>query len=329
MKSKILAMLRDADGYLSGQELSARLGVSRAAVWKAVEKLRREGYTIQSAPNRGYCLAQATKKLCREEILAHLPENFPWQESLLCMDSVDSTNTRLKALAAQGAPHGTVMVADQQTGGRGRRGRGFASPSGMGVYLSVLLRPSCPPDKLMHLTCAVAEAMCQAVEHASGLRPGIKWTNDLVTGGKKLSGILTELSLEAESGTVDYAVVGIGVNCCQSLSDFPEEIQEIATSLKLATGREIDRNALAAAMISALYTMDDTLLTHQAEMLDAYRRDCVTLGREVVLLRGAERRYGTALSVDEAGALVVEFADGSREAVNSGEVSVRGMYGYA
>lgn len=328
MKNKILSMLREADGYLSGQELSARLGVSRAAVCKAVERLRQEGYTIQSAPNRGYCLAQVTAKLCREEILAHLPDPFPWRESLIAMDCVDSTNTRLKALAAQGAPHGTVLVADQQTGGRGRRGRGFSSPSGMGVYLSALLRPSCPPGKLMHLTCAVAEAMCHAVESTAGIRPGIKWTNDLVIGGRKLAGILTELSLEAESGTVDYAVVGIGVNCCQTLSDFPEEIRETATSLKLVTGRETDRNAMAAAMISALHTMDGTLLSHQAEILDAYRRDCITLGREVVLLRGEERRYGTALSVDDAGALVVQFADGSREAVSSGEVSVRGMYGY-
>ena len=198
----------------------------------------------------------------------------------------------------------------------------------MGIYLSALLRPQCRPEELMHLTCAVAEAMVQAIEDAAGFRPGIKWTNDLVSGKRKLTGILTELSLEAESGCVDYAVIGIGVNCCQKLSDFPEELREMAGSLHMVTGGPIDRNKLAAAMVRRLCEMDQKLLSDKAAILDAYRKDCITLGQDIVLLRGEEKRYGKALDIDSDGALVVAFTDGTVGTVNSGEVSVRGMYGY-
>ena len=209
MKDQILQLLRSEEGYLSGQEMSTRLGISRAAVWKAVEALRKEGYAIDSAPNRGYRLAAPTDRLSAREITARL-SGHPWAGLVQVLDTVDSTNNLAKALAVQGAPAGTVLVADCQTGGRGRLGRSFSSPPGLGVYLSVILRPEAPPPALMHLTCAVAEVLCDGVEAASGLRPGIKWTNDLVSGGRKLAGILTELSLEAESGHVQYAVVGAG-----------------------------------------------------------------------------------------------------------------------
>jgi BirA family biotin operon repressor/biotin-[acetyl-CoA-carboxylase] ligase len=180
----------------------------------------------------------------------------------------------------------------------------------------------------MHLTCATAVAMCDAVEKAAGFRPGIKWTNDLVHGKHKLGGILTELGLSAK-GTVDYAVIGIGINCCQQEEDFAEEIRGIAASLSMVTGQEVDRAKVAAAMMEAFYRLDSRLLTQKPEILDQYRRDCITIGREISLLRvGAEVRHGRAVDMDDEGALIVEFADGSVEAVNSGEVSVRGMYGY-
>ena len=154
-------------------------------------------------------------------ILNRLPEDFPWKHSIQYFPTIDSTNTRAKLLAAQGAPHGTVLIAGHQSGGRGRMGRSFHSPEGMGIYLSVILRPDCPATDLMHLTCAAGVAMCDAVEAAAGFRPGIKWTNDLIWGKRKLGGILTELSLKSD-GTADYAVVGIGINCCQQPEDFPE-----------------------------------------------------------------------------------------------------------
>jgi len=260
----------------------------------------------------------------KHKILSHLPGGYPWAEHFHWLETTDSTNDRLKAMARQGAPHGTVIIAGHQTSGHGRMGRSFQSPVGMGVYLSILLRPNCPPTELMHLTCAAAVAMCDAVQQTSGLRPGIKWTNDLVYGMRKLGGILTELGLSPR-GTVDYAIIGIGINCSQQPGDFPPEIRDIAASLSMVTGTHVDYTTLAAAMMEALWKLD---LTQKANLLRRYRADCITIGQDISLVRGDSVRYGRALDVDDEGALVVAFPDGVTEAVNSGEVSVRGMYGY-
>ena len=207
-------------------------------------------------------------------------------------------------------------------------GRSFHSPGGVGIYFSILLRPQCTPGELMHLTCATAVAVCDAVEKATGFLPGIKWTNDLVSGRKKLGGILTELGLSAK-GTVDYAIIGIGINCCHKPEDFTPEIRDIAASLEMVTGKEIHRAQVAAAMMDSLYRMDKVLLTDKAAILGRYRRNCITIGQEISLLRvGQEVRYGKAVGMDDEGALLVTFSDGHTEAVNSGEVSIRGMYGY-
>ena len=262
----------------------------------------------------------------KDLIVSHLPASYPWQGNLYYFPIVDSTNTRAKEMAAAGAPHGTVLIANSQTGGRGRMGRSFHSPAGCGIYMSMLLRPKCPAKDLMHLTCAVAVAAADGIQAATGLRPGIKWTNDLVCGQKKLGGILTELSLDG-NGNVDYAVIGIGINCNQSAEDFPEDIRKIATSLTLCTGKTIDRASVIAHILEALQKMSENLQDSAATII-RYRADCITIGQEISLVRGDEIRHGKALNVDEAGALVVEFPDGQIQAVQSGEVSVRGMYGY-
>ena len=204
-------------------------------------------------------------------------------------------------------------------------GRSFHSPQGMGIYLSVILRPGCPATELMHLTCAAGVAMCDAVEQAMGFRPGIKWTNDLIWGKQKLGGILTELSLKSD-GTVDYAVVGIGINCRQSPRDFPEDIRPIAASLSMAAGRPAEPARVAAAMVLSLQRMADSLFS--GSWISRYQDDCITVGKEISLVRGDTVRHGTALAVDPEGALIVRFPDGHQEAVSSGEVSVRNMYGY-
>lgn len=264
----------------------------------------------------------------RAQILNHISESCHWQDSVLYFDSIDSTNTRAKELAAQGAPHGTVLIADHQTVGRGRLGRTFLSPAGTGVYLSVILRPNCAPSELMHLTCAAAVAICNAVEHTAGFRPGIKWTNDLVYGGKKLAGILTELSISPRR-LVDYAIIGIGINCCQQDSDFPAEIRSIAGSLSMFSHAPVDRSRVAAAMVDALYEMSENLLNDKRSIMDRYRADCITLGHDVSIVKAdGSVRHATALDIDEEGALIVCFPDNTTEIVNSGEVSVRGMYGY-
>ncbi len=265
--------------------------------------------------------------MMKQKILSCLPGDYPWADHLHCYPTIGSTNDELKRLARQGAPGGTALVAGHQTGGHGRLGRSFHSPEGMGIYLSILLRPDCAPGALMHLTCAAAVAMCDAVEAVCGLRPGIKWTNDLVWGRKKLGGILTELALTPR-GQVDWAVIGIGINCRQQEADFPEALRSMAASLNMVTGTPPDPARLAAAMLEALFRMDRRLLTDKESMLRAYRRDCITIGQEISILRGDSVRRGTALDVDPDGALVVRCSDGSVEHVNSGEVSIRGMYGY-
>lgn len=262
-----------------------------------------------------------------QTIQACLPGDYPWRDRILWFPSTDSTNRQLKALGCQGAPQGTAVIAGSQTQGQGRMGRSFHSPEGKGVYLSLLLRPDCAPSELMHLTCAVAVAMCDAVEAVTGLRPGIKWTNDLVWGSKKLGGILTESRLTRQ-GCVDFVIIGIGINCLHSREDFPPELKDMAASLAMVTGQDISPARLAAAMLEALHRMAGRLLTEKPRILEAYRKDCITLGREVSVVRGEEIRRGTAVAVDDQGALVVAWPEGGQEAVNSGEVSIRGMYGY-
>lgn len=241
-------------------------------------------------------------------------------------DTIDSTNNRAKDMAQQGAPHGTVLIARHQTGGRGRLGRSFHSPPGSGIYLSMILRPSCRPDKLMHLTCAAAVAMCDAIQAATGFRPGIKWTNDLVWSKRKLGGILTELGFDGAD--LSYAVVGVGINCTQSSEDFPPELKDMAASLSMATEKAVDMTRLEEEMIRALDHMSACLLTEKGSVLQRYRTDCVTLGKEISVVCGDLIRHGKALDVDDDGGLTVIFADGSTETVAFGEVSIRGMYGY-
>lgn len=262
----------------------------------------------------------------KDQIISRLPASYPWRGNIHYFNTIDSTNTYARQLAANGAPHGTVVIADSQTGGRGRMGRSFHSPAGAGIYLSMLLRPDSPAQKLLHLTCAVAVAAADAIQAATGLRPGVKWTNDLVVGQKKLGGILTELSVNS-AGNVDWAIIGIGINCLQSANDFPLEIVDMATSLQLCSTTPIDRATIISEILTALQHMCVDLLD-PGPILLRYRNDCITIGQEISLIRGDEISHGTALDVDETGALVVHFDDGQIRAVNSGEVSIRGMYGY-
>lgn len=262
----------------------------------------------------------------KQEILSYLPGDFPWQ--VHWFDTIDSTNTRAKTMAQQGAPHGTVLVAGMQTGGRGRMGRSFSSPAGQGVYLSIILRPEVPAQELLHLTCAAAVAMCNAVENICAHRPGIKWINDLIVQSKKLGGILTELSVDPKTSLVRYAVIGVGINCAQKQEDFPEELRDTAISLEMVTGSPVSRARLAAAMIQSFMEMDSSLLTKQQTVMDAYRSNCITLGKEIILLRGEDSCHATALDIEDDGALLIRYPDGTLQRVQSGEAQVRGIAGY-
>jgi len=264
----------------------------------------------------------------KDKIISQIHTECPWRDTLYWYNSIDSTNTQAKLFARNGAPHGTALIAGEQTGGRGRMGRSFESKAGKGVYLSVILRPNCTPDQLMHLTCAVGVAVCDAVEAVSGIRPGIKWINDLVWNKRKLGGILTEMAADPKTGVVDYAIIGIGINCLHSVQDFSPEVASIATSLSIAAGKDICTDTLAAAMVESLYRMSNHLFVRKAEIMDTYRRLCVTLGQDILVHHNNTVTPGKALNVDSEGALTVLTSDGQQITVNSGEVSVRGMYGY-
>ena len=327
-KEEIYKLLHTSpEPYISGEELSRRLGISRAAVWKAIDSLRRDGYVIEARSGLGYRLTASPDTLAEREIRRCLSQGVVCPD-LRCMEEIDSTNSYLKREALCGAPHGTVAVANGQTAGRGRMTRSFLAPPGKGVYLSILLRPHLPPLDLMCVTGMTAVAVCNAVERTAGVRPGIKWTNDLVLNGRKLCGILTEMALETESGLTQYVVIGAGVNVSHTPEDFGPEVSQMATSLA-QEGYTVTRSALAAAMIEELYRLSDALGGGLAPWVDAYRRDCVNIGKPVRLMWTDRKVQGTALDIDDQFGLVVRLDDGSVTTVRTGEVSVRGLYGYA
>lgn len=329
-KKTILELLRaGGEDYLSGEELSRRLGLSRTAVWKAVDALRKAGYTIEARTGLGYRLAEVPDAMTEAEIRSFLPPTVIVGRELRCLEEVDSTNTYAKALALAGGVDGTVVTANCQTAGRGRMDRGFQSPRDKGVYLTALLRPDLPAQSLLPVTALAGVAVCEAVEAVCGVRPQLKWPNDPVLGGKKLCGILTELSLEGETGRLQYLVLGIGVNVLQTETDFTPEVSEMATSLALALNRTVSRPAVAAALIAALDRLYAALLAGDlTAYLAAYRRDCVNLGRSVQLLRPGGRETVEAVGIDDQFGLVVRHPGGEVETVRSGEVSVRGLHGY-
>lgn len=254
-----------------------------------------------------------------------LPDHHPWHDRIHYFDCVESTNTLAKEMACSGAPHGTVLIADRQSAGRGRLGRTFLSPGGVGIYMSIILRYRCTAEELMHLTCACGVYLCDALEPALNARPGIKWINDLVYNGKKLAGILTELVF---NGDEICAIVGIGLNCCQKDTDFDPSIRDIATSVAMITDQMPDRHQIAAEILVQLSKMDALLLSDQQQLMARYRQDCITLNQPICILQNDAISYGTAVDILPNGTLLVRLADGSEKAVNSGEVSIRGMYGY-
>lgn len=244
---------------------------------------------------------------------------------VICLDRVDSTNTYLRRLAEDGAAEGTVVIADGQTAGRGRMGRGFLSAPGAGIYMSALMRPRCAPEDAARLTAWTAVAVRRALLESCGLAVGIKWVNDMVLGGKKLGGILTELCLDSAGG-IGFVVVGIGINV--GGGRFPEELKGVATSLLEQTGRRFSRCRIASCLIRELDAVRRDWPGGEAEYLREYRDNCVTLGRRVSFVTGGAESTGTAESIDGAFALTVRRDDGSAATLSSGEVSARGLYGY-
>ena len=331
LKDEVLKLISREDGYISGEAISRALGVSRAAVNTAVKALREDGYGIESSTNKGYQLTNCPDILSKGAISALLPDTRTSEVHVF--ESVGSTNTILKDLASQSANSGTVVIADQQTGGKGRRGRSFASPSGVGVYLSYLLKPESGYEKISDLTSWTAVAVADAIRSAYGIDTNIKWVNDLLVNRKKICGILTEVSVEGESGFIDTCIIGIGVNVNEAPGDFPEELSEIATSLSIENnGEKFFRAKLASEIIKSMDKLASNWPDNSDYYLSRYRELNITIGSKVtaysLMIENGNGRTGTALDVNEDFSLKVKFDDGSVENLKSGEVSVRGLYGY-
>lgn len=318
IKDDVLKMLLSAPEMLSGSALAETLGVSRSAVWKAIEQLRGEGYAIEAATNRGYRISSAPDRLSLPEIERWLlPGEIGSQIEI--HDEIDSTNIRAKELAIQGAPHGTAVLARSQSAGRGRFGRKFHSPDDSGVYISFILRPSLPADRAVMITSMAAVAVARAMEKLADVDASIKWVNDVYLGAKKACGILCEAGLDFESGQMQYVVAGIGVNVAPM--EFPEEIRDIATSISNECGKNVSRSRFCAELINemnALYPQ----LESGAFMAESRARSNV-IGRDVFVLRGNERYPARVLDIDDNGSLVVRTEDGKQDVLHSGEISLR------
>lgn len=324
IKYRILDTLRENEGkVVSGGELANTLRVSRTAVWKQIVSLQDEGYQIESVPNKGYRF-QPSDVYSAYEIERRLTTKF-LGHPVVFLDEVDSTNTYAKNLGASGGQNGTAVVAVRQTAGKGRLARKFESPEGYGVYLSILLRPKLQVADINCITLMAAVVVADTVEELCGVRPTIKWTNDVYLNGKKLCGILTECSIEGESGAVEYAVVGIGTNLGQRRDDFPEAIREIATSVFQETGVWISRADYAAALLKNFerYFYEQKFPANKACFLEQYRKDLFFLGQEITVVGMMEQYTAVAVDIDEEGRLLVRTEEGRINALNSGEISIR------
>jgi biotin--[acetyl-coA-carboxylase] ligase len=319
---RILELLRRQEGFLSGEDIGRELSITRAAVWKGIKKLREEGYEIEAVTNRGYRLTNPETMYNKRELEQGLKTKTMGQ-SIYFYEETDTTNNRARELALEGAPEGTLVVAEKQTAGRGRRGKVWESPLGTGIWMSLVLRPQIMPAEASVLTLLCGLATAEAIKAETGLSAGIKWPNDILINGKKAVGILTEM--DCEMSEVHFVIPGIGINV--NTASFPPEIADIATSLYLECGKTVSRRRLVHKVLERLEEHYETFLRTGSftAMLEDYRKHCITLGKEVHVL-GREPFFAEALDITPEGELLVRRADnGKEEVVFSGEVSIRGV----
>ena len=325
MKEEILRLLRSTDGYISGQELCNRFGVSRTAVWKAINQLKEAGYEIEAQQNKGYRLMAAPDLMTEAEIKSLMHTDWVAKE-VLYFDTIDSTNTKAQELAEKGYPSGTLVVADKQESGKGRRGRSWVSPSGTGIFMTLMIKPDINPNNASMLTLVAALAVAKAITSVTGEEALIKWPNDIVVNGKKVCGILTEMN--AQFDYINHIVVGIGINVHNE--SFPEEISQMASSLMIeAGGKRFHRAQIIAETMSYFEQYYDTFLKTQdlSALVREYDKLLVNRNKSVRVLDPKEPFDGKAMGITSKGELIVDTWE-SRKLVSSGEVSVRGIYGY-
>ena len=325
MKTEVLRMLKEAEGYISGQEICEKFNVSRTAVWKVIKQLETEGYLIEAVRNKGYRLKMAGDILSRAEIESSM--NTKWAgKKVLYFDETGSTNTEAKQAAEARAPHGPLAVADYENMGNGRRGRMWTSPRGVGVWMSLMIRPEIHPSAASMLTLVAALAVSEGIGKTCGLETQIKWPNDIVADGKKICGILTEMSTELEC--INYVVTGMGINA--NMEELPEEIKDVATSILLQTGKRVKRSQLIGAVMESYEKYYNVFMEsgNMSGLLDVYNSHLANMQRSVRVLQPGSEYVGTALGINDAGELLVNPEDGAVHQVIAGEVSGRGIYGY-
>ena len=316
MKKKILELLQNCPDFISGQELSERFGVSRTAVWKVIRQLEAEGYVIQPAQ---------PDLLTEETIQNQIHTEWAGQQ-LVVFSETDSTNDQAKKLAEEGAGQGLLVVSDSQTAGKGRRGRSWESRVGEGIFMTLLLKPDIAPGNASMLTLVMALAVRAGIRQVTGIDTQIKWPNDVVLNGKKLVGILTEMS--AQMNFIEYLVTGIGINA--NLREFPEELEDKATSLQKEIGHKVNRSALIAECMEKIEENYEIFVKTQdlSGLMAAYQEALVNQDQQVRVLEPGHEYTGVARGINAMGELLVEKEDGTITEVYAGEVSVRGLYGY-
>ena len=323
-KNRILELLEQQRGEsISGEQLAKMLNVSRNAVWKAINELKKDGYNIVAVTNKGYCLSAENDIVSIPGIKPFLSEKSQqYVDKIKIYKSLESTNKTAKEVAIAGAEHGTVIISDCQTNGRGRYSRNFFSPSGGGLYMSIILRP-----EVLHfenptsVTAFAAVAVCEAIENISQKTPKIKWVNDVFIDGKKVCGILTEAVTDFESGHLDWIVLGIGINVYTRTEDFPDELQPLATSIYPNEKVCGIRNKLSAEIINRVIGLETP--PSETEIFEKYKQRLMMLGDEVTVIQGQTEYKATVIDVDSVGHLIVKNADGERITLSSGEIRIR------
>jgi BirA family biotin operon repressor/biotin-[acetyl-CoA-carboxylase] ligase len=319
--AKILLALRENPDGVSGADLAGQLGISRAAVWARIEELRQVGYAIEAGPHFGYRMVDEPDVLLADDLLARLGKTKVIGRDIRVFEQTTSTNDVAEKLARDGVKEGVVVFAESQTKGRGRLGRKWVSPGRKGLWFSVLLRPALRPQEATRLTVASATALRRAIQSETGLQPEIKWPNDILIGGKKVAGILTEMS--AEPDRVRHAILGIGVDVNLAAGEFPPECRKLATSLKIESGRAFSRAELATVILRELDADYGRICGGDfAKVADEWVSHCKTIGRNVAIQTGERKIHGRVESLDEAGALLLRTEHGRLERIVGGDVTL-------
>ncbi len=328
MKGKILKLLKERrNEFVSGQKISEELGVSRAAIWKYINIIKEEGYEIEAISRKGYRIISSPDILTFEEIKDHLSTQYIGK-NIIHYDSIGSTNSKAKELAESGEEHGTVIIGEQQTMGRGRLGRNWISPKYKGIWMSIILRPNIVTENISLVTLIGAAAVQKAIMEM-GIKTSIKWPNDIVLNNRKVCGILTEMSGEIDH--VNYLVMGIGINANLEHGDIPSDLKNVATSLKIESGKYINRKHLIANVLNNFEKLYKDFVDYgnATETIEICRKNSLLIGKEVQLTNRGKVTKAKVIDISDSGELVIENQQGNLEYIVSGEISVRGIYGYS